>query len=308
MIISASRRTDIPALYSDWFYNRLAEGFVYVRNPMNPHQVSRISLRREDVDGFVFWTKNPIPMMERLHHLDGYPYYFQVTLTSCGRDMETNLPSKNDVLIPAFRNLAKMLGRHRVVWRYDPIFISETYTVEYHIRYFTKMAVLLADSTEKCIISFLDYYKNTKKTAPDIRPPDVNELHRMMTAFADCAGRVGITLDTCAEEADLSEYGISHASCIDTARLARIAGTPVSIPPDQNQRKDCGCASAVDIGAYNTCVNGCRYCYANYTQPLVQENFRRHDPTSPLLIGNLTDEDKITERRSDKKKRQMTMM
>lgn len=308
MIISASRRTDIPAFYADWFFNRLAEGFVCVRNPMNPGQVSRVSLRREDVDGFVFWTKNPIPMMERLHLLDGYPYYFQFTLTSYGRDMETVLPSKNDVLIPAFRHLAKLLGRHRVVWRYDPILISSVYTAEYHIRYFTGLAERLADSTEKCTISFLDDYKNTRQSAPEIRPPDEDEIHRMMYAFAECASRVGITLDTCAEEADLSAYGIAHASCIDTARMSRITGSPVAAQQDKNQRKACGCAAAVDIGAYNTCVNGCRYCYANYILPLVKENHRSHDPLSQLLSGNLTKTDRVTERNTDKKKNQLTIL
>ena len=308
MILSISRRTDIPALYADWFCHRLSEGFVCVRNPMNPRQVSRISLRREDVDGIVFWTKNPVPMMNRLHLLDGYPYYFQFTLTSCGRDMETNLPSKNDVLIPAFRDLAKKLGRHRVVWRYDPIFISEHYTPDYHIRYFTKMAEMLADSTEKCTVSFLDYYKNTRKTAPEVRPPDEEEICRMMTAFSKTAKRVGITIDTCAEEADLSRYGITHAACIDTERLSRIAGIPINAPADKNQRKACGCASAVDIGAYNTCVNGCRYCYANYILPLAKENYRSHDPSSPLLIGNLTAEDRVTDRIADRKKNQLQFL
>ncbi|MBQ8185641.1 MAG: DUF1848 domain-containing protein [Clostridia bacterium] len=305
MIISASRRTDIPALYADWFFHRLNEGFVCVRNPMNPHQVSKIPLNRDAVDGFVFWTKNPVPMMNRLHLLEEYPYYFQFTLTSYGRDAETNVPSKNDVLIPAFRALAEKLGRHRVVWRYDPIFISETYTAEYHIRYFAKLAEMLADSAEKCTISFLDFYKNTRKTAPDIRPPDAYELDRILTAFSETAKRVGITIDTCAEEADLSSYGITHAACIDTERLSGITGKPITAPRDRNQRKACGCASAVDIGAYNTCVNGCRYCYANYILPLVQENHSSHNPLSPLLIGNLTGDDRVTVRKTDAKKNQI---
>ncbi len=299
MILSVSRRTDIPALYADWFFRRLSKGFACVRNPMNPHQVSRISLKPEDVDGIVFWTKNPIPMLDRLCLLDNYPYYFQFTLTSYGRDTETNLPSKNDVLIPAFRRLSEMLGRHRVVWRYDPIFLSEHYTVEYHIRYFAKIAERLADCTEKCTVSFLDYYKNTRKNAPEIRPPDDGEIRTLISAFAETSKHVGITLDTCAEEADLSEYGVSHASCIDAERLSRIAGKTIPAPPDGNQRKACGCRKAVDIGAYNTCVNGCRYCYANYILPLVRENHRCHDPASPLLTGNLTEEDKVTERRTD---------
>lgn len=296
MILSVSRRTDIPALYSDWFFNRLREGFVCVRNPMNPRQVSRISLRREDVDGMVFWTKNPLPMMDGLHLLDGYPYYFQFTLTSCGRDMECNVPPKGEVLIPAFRRLSELLGRHRVIWRYDPVLISETYTVDYHIRYFAKMAEMLGDYTEKCTFSFLDNYKNTKKTAPDIRTPDLLERRILAEAFSCSAKKAGILLDTCAEEDDLSGFGISHASCIDAARLSRIAGVPIAAPPDKNQRKLCGCASAADIGAYNTCTNGCRYCYANYIPSEIRKNREKHDPHSPLLLGNLMPEDRVTDR------------
>lgn len=154
MIISASRRTDIPAYYSEWFENRVKEGFVLVRNPMNIHQISKISLSTDVVDAIVFWTKNPVPMMERLDSFKNYPYYFQFTLTSYGKEIEAGLPSKNQVLIPAFIDLSKKIGRERVVWRYDPIFINDTYTVEYHKKYFKTLAAKLGKYTEKCTVSF----------------------------------------------------------------------------------------------------------------------------------------------------------
>ena len=134
MIISASRRTDIPAFYAEWFANRVREGFVCVRNPMNAHQVSRVSLDPALVDCIVFWTKNPAPMLEHLDAFAAYPYYFQATLTGYGRDVEGNLPDKHEVLLPAMKELAHRIGPERVVWRYDPILFNEKYTPQYHLR------------------------------------------------------------------------------------------------------------------------------------------------------------------------------
>ena len=156
MIVSASRRTDIPNYYSEWFLNRIREEYVYVRNPMNMHRISKINLSPTVVDGMVIWTKNPIPLMDDLREFEKYHYYFQFTLTSYGKDIEANLPSKNLELIPAFCNLSKRIGRERIVWRYDPILLSDRYTVEYHKRYFRVLAGKLGDYTEKCTVSFLD--------------------------------------------------------------------------------------------------------------------------------------------------------
>ena len=144
MIVSVSRRTDIPAFYADWFFRRLKEGFVLVRNPMNVHQVSRVRLDAEAAEGFVFWTKNPAPMLDRLHLLQNRAYYFQFTLTSYGLDVETCLPSKGRVLLPAFQRLAEIVGPERVLWRYDPILLNDVYTPEVHLRRFEALAKRLA--------------------------------------------------------------------------------------------------------------------------------------------------------------------
>lgn len=295
MIISASRRTDIPCYYAKWFLNRLRDGYVYVRNPMNPNQISKISLSSDVVDGMVFWTKNPAPMLNHLDALRDYPYYFQFTLTPYDKDIERNLPSKQERVIPVFQKLSSQIGKERVVWRYDPILLSAKYTMRYHIKHFLLLCDKLADYTEKCTISFLDLYKNMKyHIAPfGIRPPSFEEAEELAACFHEIAAKHGISIDTCAEEMDLSTYGIGHAACIDRNRLERIGNYRLHVEKDKNQRAACGCVSSIDIGAYNTCKNECVYCYANFNQTLVRNCSGQHDPDSPLLYGKITAQDSI---------------
>lgn len=301
MIISASRRTDIPAYYSEWFENRIKDGYVLVRNPMNIHQISKISLSPNAVDGIVFWTKNPIPMINRIDSFKEYPYYFQFTLTAYGRDIESGLPSKNQDLIPAFCQLSKKIGRERIVWRYDPIFLNDTYTVEYHKKYFRTLVAKLADYTEKCTVSFLDLYRNTERNIKPlgIRVPTVNEQMDLMQSFIQTAKEYGIYIDTCAEEIDLSSLGIQHARCIDQERLERIGEYHLDVKKDSNQREVCGCVASIDIGTYNTCKNGCVYCYANYSKTTVDNQTKCHDPKSPLLFGKVENDDVFKERKME---------
>ena len=163
MILSVSRRTDIPNYYSEWFINRIKEGYLYVKNPMNAHQISRIDLSPDVVDCIVFWTKNPINIFDKLDDLKGYQYYFQITLTGYGRDVEPGLPDKNKVLLPAFKELSERIGKKRTIWRYDPILINNKYTKEYHYRAFGKIADELKDYTERVVISFVDLYAKTQR-------------------------------------------------------------------------------------------------------------------------------------------------
>lgn len=299
MIISASRRTDIPAYYSEWLFHRLKEKYVLVRNPVNMHQISRIDLSPDVVDGIVFWTKNPVPMLDRLSELDRYPYYFQYTLNTYDRDVEVNLPSKNHILIPAFQRLSRLIGREKVIWRYDPVFFNERYTMEYHCKYFKVLAAKLGDFTEKCTISFLDFYRNTaRNTQPlKIQQETKTQQFEIMQRFSDIAKEYGIYIDTCAESIDPDNSGISHARCIDRERLERIGKCTLAIGKDPNQRTECGCISSIDIGTYNTCKNGCLYCYANVSHKSVMKNTRSHNPASPLLFGEIGADDVIKERK-----------
>lgn len=298
MIISASRRTDIPSYYSDWVFNRLKAGYVCVRNPMNYHQVSRISLSPDVVDGIVFWTKNPVPILDKLHLLDAYPYYFQFTLNAYGKDMEAGIPSKNGVIVPAFQKLSRMIGPERIIWRYDPITLTPAYTIQYHVHYFEELAKRLSGYTNKCVISFVDMYRHLGTIFRDFQflPLGTTEMYELAGRFSDIARKYGLTLETCAEAVDLSQFGIRHGHCIDGELFEKIIGQPLSLTKDKNQREECGCMASIDIGMYDSCANGCKYCYANHSLSAVYRNIQAHAPNSPLLYGTIGPEDIVKDR------------
>lgn len=298
IIVSVSRRSDIPAFYSEWFFTRLREGFVLVRNPRNPHSISRISLNSDVVDGFVFWTKNPSPMLDRLDELRKYPFYFQFTLNPYGNDVEQAVPSKKEVILPAFRTLAKEIGKERVLWRYDPILLNKKYTLEYHIQYFQLLTSKLAGATQLCTVSFLDFYHNMEQR---VRPlgliqPTAWQKAELVGRFSEIAKEWGITLCACAEDIDFHESGVCRACCVDAQRLGRLGGFRLEVRKDRNQRLLCGCAESVDIGAYHTCMHGCLYCYANSSPARAKTNYEAHDPQSPLLFGHVGGGDTVRTR------------
>ena len=299
MILSVSRRTDIPNYYSEWFMNRLREGFLYVRNPMNPHQISRIELSPQVVECIVFWTKNPANMMERLEQLQNYTYYFQFTLTGYGKDIESNLPDKRTELIPIFQNLSKAIGKERVIWRYDPILISKKYTIDYHIKTFREIAEHLTGYTEKVVISFIDLYEKTKRNTEELAMKEMTREDQIYLAreMAQIASKHHLCIETCAEQIDLQDIGIGHGCCIDQKLIERLLGCKLNGGKDKNQRKECGCLESIEVGTYNTCLNGCKYCYANFSDKKVKENVKLYNVDAPLLCGNVDLGDKITDRK-----------
>ena len=304
MILSVSRRTDVPNYYSDWFINRIKEGFLYVRNPMNAHQISRIDLSPEVVDCIVFWTKNPGNMIDKLDCLQDYAYYFQFTLTGYGKDIEPNLPSKREELIPTFQRLSEIIGKDKVIWRYDPILVNERYTAEYHLKAFEEIASKLAGYTEKVIISFVDLYAKTKRNTRnlDIRQLTNDEMISLAGQLAQIASKNKLKIESCAEQINLQDVGISHGSCIDRGLIEKLLGCKLICEKDKNQRPECGCFESVEVGTYNTCLNGCKYCYANFNNDTVKENIKHYNPDSPLLCGHITPEDKITDRKMKSQK------
>ena len=238
-------------------------------------------------------------MIERLDELNKYNYYFQFTLTGYAKDIEMNLPNKKTSMIPIFQELSRKIGKQKVIWRYDPIFFSERYTVDYHLKAFESIAKALNGYTEKCVISFVDIYPKNKKNMNKIAMYDLDE--EALKNFAKKLWRIAdenhMEIGSCAEKIDLGECGIVHNSCIDKELIEKIIGCRLKAKKDKNQRTECGCIESVEIGAYNTCKNGCVYCYANYSPKSVETNSAKHDPMSPLLCGHIEAEDKINIRK-----------
>ncbi len=299
MIISATRRCDIPAYYGEWFLNRLKDGHALVQNPYNQNRYSKVSLSKNDVDIIVFWTKNPIPFLGYLPKIDelGYRYYFEFTITPYGKKTEKNLPDKK-VLIDIFVKMSEKLGKHRMIWRYDPIIIDEHYDIAYHKEKFAYMAGRLSGSANRCVISFVDGYKNV--TARMGKNPSYNislsSVYEISEAFSKIAKENDIEIFTCAEKYDLEKYGIKHGACIDKDIIENILGCKIAGAKDKNQRPECLCVESIDIGTYNCCANGCKYCYALQSEESALKNIKRHNPKSPVLIGEVNPKAIITQR------------
>jgi hypothetical protein len=298
MIISASRRTDIPAFYAEWFLKRLRAGFVLVRNPLNFHQVSQIPLVPKDIECLVFWTKNPAALLCKLPEIDdlGYRYYFLFTLTPYDCSVEVNVPAV-DERIRTFQTLAKRVGCDRVLWRYDPILFTDRYTPAFHIAAFAGLATRLAGFTKVCIISFVEMYRKCARNMRGLHLADLSAAGRigLIQTLQEIGAEHSIALQTCAA-GGLDQSGIKPGKCIDDRRIAKITGFEIHGKKDKNQRRDCGCIESIDIGTYNSCPHNCLYCYANNDQNSVAINFSTHKPDSPLLCGTLQAGDKITPR------------
>ncbi len=297
MIISASRRTDIPAFYSDWFINRIKEGFLYLRNPFRFNEISRISLKPELVDCIVFWTKNPSGIMDKLDKLSDFNFYFQITLTPYNKDIERNVVSKTGI-IQSFARLSSLIGSMRTIWRYDPILFSKEIDLKYHLKNFEILVKQLLPYTQKCIISFIDNYKRCSKNLKEkgIRELTPDEVLVISYELMKIAATYNLKVETCAENYDLSQFGIEHSRCIDPDLIEKITGKKIKIKKDKNQRKVCGCVESLDIGTYNTCYHDCIYCYANYNKSFKSGLNLRHDPDSPLLTGYPGNLDKVSVR------------
>lgn len=292
MIINTGQRTDIPAFYSQWFANRLKAGFVLVRNPYNPKSVIRYRLTLDVVDLIGFCTKNPAPMLSYMDLLEPFGQWWYVTITPYGKDIEPNVPDKLKVL-ESFRQLSKIVGADRMGWRYDPIFISEEWPAERHIKAFEYMARTLEGYTHTAVISFIDLYEKTRKNFPEVQSVPNDEKFRLGKAFVEIASKYGMTVRPCAEGTALARFGADCSGCMTVAMYEKALHKNLIVPRFAPARKECACYLGCDIGAYNTCGHLCRYCYANYDAAIVRHNMKLHDPESPLLIGHLLPDDEI---------------
>ena len=280
MIISASRRTDIPAHYSEWMINRLRTGYAEVRNPMNYNQISRVDLSVDSVDCIIFWTKDPKNMLCHLKEIDdlGYKYYFQFTLTPYGKDIETGLRNKEDI-VETFKGLSDSIGPERVVWRYDPIILNNDIDESWHIQKFKGLCSSLEGCTDECMISFVDMYPKLRKAEKSgiIRQITADEKTRILNAFGNIADEHEIRISTCCES------DMNNGRCIDPERIERIIGRPLTTKGNVNQRELCNCSKSVDIGSYDSCASGCIYCYANRGHTTSVLNFQKHDPSGNMI-------------------------
>ncbi len=294
MIINTGCRTDIPAFYAKWLMNRIREGYVLVRNPYNPNQVTKYNLSPEVVDCLAFCTKNPEPILTYLDELDMYKQYWFVTITPYGKDIEPNVPDKKKVM-ESFKKLSNHIGVDSIGWRYDPIFIGNGFDVNKHIKYFEKMAKELKGYTHNCTVSFLDVYEKVKRNAPNINPPTKEEQIEMAKAFSKIGKENNMVIHACCEKTYLSQYGLQCNGCMSQEIVEKAINNTLQPPKRKNLRQECNCLMGNDIGAYNTCGHLCKYCYANANKQFVIENMKKHDDNSPFLIGRSEPGDKITE-------------
>ncbi len=292
MIISASRRTDIPSYYSEWFLSRLKAGYVLTRNPFNYSQVFKLPLDKESTDCIVFWTKDACNMLSKLDILDdmGYKYYFQFTVTPYDKMIEPNLRDKAQIC-NNFINISKKIGKEKVLWRYAPIILNNELDTRYHKIKFAQMCERFQGYTDTVTISFVQ--KSPKLKTDIIRDISDVEMIDLAMFIGETAKYYGMQAKVCCSSLDLSLYGVEKSSCISKERIVKVCGYDIDIKHDKKQREGCGCVQSVDIGSYNSCINGCVYCYANYNTPTTRRNYDFHDPTGEMMIGEVLDKEQI---------------
>lgn len=287
MILNVSGRTDVVAFYTPWFLNRFKEGFVDVRNPFYPKMVSRIYFKNGDA--LVFCTKNPIPILDKIKEINK-PIIFHITLTPYKKDIEPNVPPKG-LIINAIKKLSKIIGKENIYIRYDPVFLNEKYNLNYHIKAFEKLCTLLDGYIQNIIISFIDDYKNVRKNMNVLQVKNLNneDYKQIGINFSVAAQKHGMTVQTCCENNDLTEYGFIKKDCVTKEMAFKLTGKKLK----KWKSRKCNCVEMVDIGEYNSCLHLCKYCYANYDESITENKYRNHDPNSSLLIGYLDDDDII---------------
>ena len=295
MIISASRRTDVPAFYSDWFMNRVRQGYCVVPHPFNRKRIYQVSLRPEDVTAIVFWSKNPKPLVPHLDELDkqGYRYYFLYTLNDYPVELEPHVPDKSD-RVKIFRELGGAIGPGRVVWRYDPIIISNRTDWDFHRRAFSRLCRELEGSTERVITSVVQFYTKTRRRLAGLSDKGFefdqhltgrNEVRSLLADMSAMALDAGMEIMICASDEDFRDVGVAPSRCIDGDLLSRLWGIKGPWPKDKGQRPDCGCTVAKDIGVADTCLHHCPYCYATISEKAAMNNFNKHNPDAPCLVA-----------------------
>lgn len=293
MLINISGRTDIVNHYSEWMFKRFEEGYVLSRNSLFTNSVRRYELTPDKVDCIIFGSKNFAPVLERIHEItERFHTYFYYTITAYGKDVEPGVPDI-ETSIETFLKLSQIVGGNRIAWRYDPILLTKNYTIETHFKTFERIAERLAGNFDRCIFSFVEMYKKHEVNFPELIPFTEEDKDLIAEGIGRIAMKYGFILQTCGPEENYAGYGINTSGCVTLDILGKANNLEFRNLKHKGFRKGCHCMESRDIGALNSCPNGCKYCYANKNAELPRENFRLHDPDSPLLIGHLKETDRL---------------
>ncbi len=293
MIINTGGRTDTVQYYTEWLLRRFSEGHVLSRNPLFQNKVTRYELSPDKVDCIVFCSKNYKPILPRLHEITNrFHTYFHYTITAYGKDIEPGVPSIEESMQTLVK-LSKQVGKQRIAWRYDPVLLTEKYTISRHLETFEQMAKILAPYIDRCIFSFVEIYKKLETNMLEIILLSEEDRNALAQGLGTIASKYGIFIQTCGTNGDFSRYGIHASGCMTLDILGKANGLLFKDLKHKGMRQGCHCIESRDIGAYDTCLNGCKYCYANTNPQKARENYRLHDPASPLLLGQLEKTDAI---------------
>ena len=295
MIINTGARTDSVALYSKWLLNRFNEGYVLARNPLFPKKITRYELDPKVVDCVVFCSKNYKPILSHLHQItERFSTYFYYTITGYGEDIEPRVPSVQKS-IQTLIELSKLVGKKRIAWRDDPILLTSKYDISYHIETFREIASSLAPYIDRCIFSFVEMYKRLEYLMPELIALSEEDKEVLAKNLGGIAKELGICIQTCGKSREWSQYGISHSACVSLQVLAEANGLKFKELKHKGLREGCGCIESRDIGIYDSCSLGCKYCYANKNPQKSMQNYKSHNPASPLLLGEIEEGDVITQ-------------
>ena len=293
MIINTGSRTDTVQYYSDWLLKRFKEGFVYSRNPLFPNIVTRYELNPNIVDCVVFCSKNYEPILDRLTEItDKFNTYFHYTITAYGRDIEPNVPTI-DESIETLIKLSKIVGKQRIAWRYDPILLTKKYTKQVHYNTFDYMSKRLSPHIDRCIFSFVDMYKKLETNMPEIIILNNNDKIEIAKNIGSIARKHNMIIQTCATIEDFKQFGILQSGCMTSEILGNANNITFKKVRHSGNRQGCKCIENRNIGDYDTCPNGCKYCYANKNPQIAQENYKKHNPNDLMILGNLKPTDEI---------------
>ncbi|MDD3239287.1 MAG: DUF1848 domain-containing protein [Lachnospira sp.] len=293
MIINTGGRTDTVQYFTGWLLKRFEEGYVYSRNPLFPNKVTRYELNPDVVDCVEFCSKNYEPILKDVHKItERFHTHFNYTITAYGKDIEPGVPSIEESM-ETLKKLSELVGKNRVVWRYDPVLLTEKYTIQTHMETFERMAKELSPYVDRCIFSFVEMYKKLENNMPELIPMTEADKNVLAKGLGEIATANNLYIQTCGTNGDYSQYGIHSSGCMTLEILGHANHIEFKELKHNGMRQGCHCMESRDIGAYDTCMNGCKYCYANKNPKKAFENFKYHNPDSPLLLGELKESDMI---------------